>query len=475
MYADSGRGERLTCKVSCWICSAVILAHAGLLVRSHWEYDEYLAIGRQRLEGWRWVVGLYWGWSGRVISDALFGAYGAAVNAVHQPLAVWFGALLWLLLGACCLGPAWLGNRAMRWRRMAMAFALLALFLLGHGVNEVFYWSAAALAYLPTLAGACWLFWCVVDGLEERRIGAALALVLIAGSSEVGLLLAGAFAGLMILRVLAGGLRSPLVDVVCVLPGLCVALADAVVVMRSRGLTAELLGPAGATFHHPLASLVAAGPAFFVDAVAGEAGSALWPAAVGHVVSYLLVMLGARWCLGQERRMAAYTPYLPVLAWAFVIAGFASEVGAFYQFGEPCCERHETMRQCFLMLGFAAIGAWWGAVWPPEKGVGVAAAGPLMAAVVLMAVPRMPELLPEYRMIPLAMKARKVTWRSGMQAGPGEMVFVDAPDGRLISGAGLPIGTYQFDRDTGGGGWAVMKFFDKRVLRVVAPGNGASP
>jgi len=457
------------------MCGAIILAHAGLLMRSYWLFDEYLSIGRQRLEGWHWLLGLYRDWSGRVISVALFGVYGAAVNAFHRPLAVWCNALLWLLLGACCIGPAWLGNRVVRRRRMAMAFALLALCLLGHSVNEVFYWSAAALAYLPTLAGACWLFWCVVDGLEERRIGAALALVLIAGSSEVGLLLAGAFAGLVILRVLAGGLRSPLVDVVCVLPGLCVALVDAVVVMRSRGMTAELLGPAGATFHHPLASLAAAVPAFFVDAVAGEAGSSVWPAAVGHVVSDLLVMLGARWCLEPERRIAGYGPYLPVLAGAFVMAGFTSEVGAFYQFGEPCCERHETMRQCFLLLGFAAIGAWWGAVWPPKNGVGMGAAGPLMAAVVVLAVPRVPELLPEYRMIPLAMKARKATWRSGMQAGPGEMVFVDGPHGRLISGGGFPLGTYHLDRDTAGAGWVVMKFFDKRDLRVVAQEDEAKP
>jgi len=464
----AARGERLMCQVSCWLCGLVILVHAGLLVRSHWQGDEYLVVARLREGGWQSVLLRYWNWSGRIVSDVLFGVYGAAVNALHRPLAVWCDALLWMVLGACCLGPAWLGNRSVRWRRMAMGFALLALFFLGHGVNEVFYWPAAALAYVPTLAGAVLLFWCVVDGMEQRRFGVGVALVLIGGSSEVGVFLAVAFAGLVILRVVAGGARISLLDVVCVLPGLGVALVDAFVVMRSRGQAMEVLGASSSTFHHAGASLLAAAPAFFVDAVAGEMGAPVWPSAVGHMVSYGLVVLGARWCLAPGPRAMLRRSFLPVLAGALVIAGFASEAAAFYQFGEVCCERHETMRQCFLLLAFAAAGAWWGVVSPPETRF-LGGAGLLMAAVVLMGVPRAAEVLPEYRLIPRVLTARALTWRSGL--GAGEMVFVNEPDGRLILGAGLPVGFYRLDADTGWAQRGVMEFFEKRDLRVVAAGG----
>jgi hypothetical protein len=451
----------------------VILVHAGLLVRSHWQGDEYLVVARLREEGWHSVLLRYWGWSGRIVSDVLFGIYGAAVNVVHRPLAVWCDALLWVLLLAFCLSPAWLGHLVFRWRRMAMAFALLALFLLGHGVNEVFYWPAAALAYVPTLAGSAMLFWCVVDGMEKRRFGVAAALVLIGGSSEVGLFLAGAFAGLVILRVVFGGARVSLADVVCVLPGMAVALLDAFVVMRSRVQVAGALGGGSATFHHAAASLVAAAPAYFLDAFAGEAGAAVWPAALAHAVGYVLVAVGARWCLALGPRIAVRGPYLPVLAGALVLAGFASEAAAFYQFGEACCERHETMRQCFLFLAFASAGAWWGMVSPPEFGIGARwGSAPLLVAVVLMGAPRLPEILAEYRLIPRVLTARTLTWRSGL--GAGNMVFVNEPDGILILGAGLPLGFYKLDMDTGDAHWAergVMEFFEKRNLRVVALGR----
>ena len=96
--------------LSCCVLLGVIAAYAALLPRARWQGDEYLVFAMLRAGGWDYLLHWYLTWSPRLVSDVLFGLYGAIVLALHRPLAGPCMAVLWAGLACACVIPAWLAD-----------------------------------------------------------------------------------------------------------------------------------------------------------------------------------------------------------------------------------------------------------------------------------------------------------------------------------------------------------------------------
>ena len=363
-------------------------------------------------------------------------------------------SVLWAGLACACLVPAWRA-RAHRLPRVLAGLSLMALFLVGHSVTEVFYWPAGGLSYLPTLAGAVWLFWLLLDGLGtqvRRQMAAGIALFIVAGSSEVGI-----FTSLSI-AVCIGCVQSgaPWRQSLWLLPGVAVALVDLVLVLHGRVGTIEGDGADPLVLHHGVAALLRAVPDFVGDLGRPDLPGGAAPSTPLSIASRVLILCGAHWIFGNTR---AAGRVLPAFGAALLLAAFASLASGYFQFGRLCCARHDTMRACFITLALAAFGAAWPHTRPNAGAVAWA------AAVLLLFVPAAPALLADYRSMDKAISARAQTWASG--TSPGDtMVFIIDPLGRIMSGCGFTPGFAAVSPDLAWWKLGILAFFGKRSVSI---------
>ncbi len=440
-------------RACCCLMLCVIAAFAALLPRARWQGDEYIVFAALRDGGWDFFLHWYLTWSPRLVSNVLYAAYGAAVLALHRPLAGSCMAVAWAGLACACLIPAWRAG-AHRLSRVLAGLGLMALFLVGHSVTEVFYWPAAGLSYVPTLAGAVWLFWLLLDGLStrvRRHAAAGLALFIVAGSSEVGI-----FASLSI-GVCVGCAQSgaPWRQWLWLLPGVALALVDLVFVLHWRVGTIEVGGADPRVLHHGAAALLRAVPAFVSDLGRPDMPDGTASSLPLSITSRILIFLGAR-RIGSTR---AAGRLLPAFGAALLLAAFISLASGYFQFGRLCCARHDTMRACFITLAVAAFGTA-----RPRSGPDAGAAA-WAAAVVLLFVPAAPALLADYRSMHGAISARAQTWASGASSGD-TMVFLVEPPGRLIAGCGFTPGFASASPDLAWWKQGILAFFRKRAVSI---------
>ena len=191
-----GRAPGLLPLLCATVLSLLLLAHAGLIVAGQWQGDEWFNFSLFRTEGAGFLLHRVLTWSPRPVSELLVFGYARAVDALHRPLITPMLALLWGALAACAaaLLPGAEGVQARRARGLAV-LAVLAFFLLGHQVAEMFYWPMGAAAYLGAIAALTLAVMLVLRGRHLSRGGAALlagALAIAAGSAEVGAMAAGA-------------------------------------------------------------------------------------------------------------------------------------------------------------------------------------------------------------------------------------------------------------------------------------------
>ena len=443
-----GAASPWVARACCTLLLAVILAYAMLLPRARWQGDEYFILGQMRDGGWPYIRSWYLGWSPRLVSDILYVGYGAAVQAMHRPLAASCMALLWAMLGCACVLPA----RATPHRQMRVpaGLALFALFLAGHAVTETFYWPAGGLSYLPTLAGTVWLFWLCADGLQARQASAAAALFITAGSSEVGVFIALAACAC----IGAAQIGRPWQRWAWMLPGLALALLDLALVLHGRVGTPEGRGADPALLHHAGASLAAAVPRLLHTLAMPDTGAALLPSLVARI----LIFAAARGSLGTLRG-----PALPAFGAGLLLAAYLSIASANYQFGRPCCQRHDTMRACLVVLAIAAFGASSVRLWPVAR---TAFAAPAWAAATLILfLPATPALWADLRQTGQATADRTQTWQSGKAAGP-DMVFIRDPEGQVINATRFATGNFEAGHGLAWYQDGILGYFHKQRMIV---------
>ncbi|MHC1480710.1 hypothetical protein ACYJW8_10685 [Frateuria aurantia] len=443
------------------LAGLVLLLFAGLFPLGHWYSDEYDIFHDMALRGSGAAWHRFWHWSPRPVSEALIYLYGRVVLATGQ---AWISLVLllpMLLLLAAALGPLYRvpGKTGRGW--MVLLAVVCALCLVGHPVARVFYWPVAALAYVPTLAGVMGVF---AESLREEPSMRPWArggwLLLAALSSEIGAMFALVYG--LLNQLVARRLRWSLLPAMLG-AGLVVALT---VLHRGGGISEQMAGggPVHDLFGSFKTSLVALWPnLWFSTATTGGLGAAL------QTFSKLALALGAAGLAIGEAPSSAMRRELLSLALATAAMVPATIFAAQYQFGQLCCEHHDIVRQCFMVVSMAALGVAAAVTWPAVPRLG--RFGPWMLSLAILAALAISvrPLWADYRGYGQRYQLQRDNWQSGMADSRVLRVRQQWP-GQLVGGPPvLPAGSY-------GGGVPVppalrhqIRFFDKQSVRVSAP------
>jgi hypothetical protein len=458
------------------VATVAVAAHASLLPLARWYPDEFYVFANQARFGWDAVSQRIFAWSPRPVSELLIYAYGHIVEQTDSPMpaaavfAAWLGVLGTLLLAArsAAIGPV-------------VPVALLAAALLVARPGEMWFWPAAALAYLPALAGlgaAAMLMIGPARG-PRRDLLLCAALLLAAGSCELGALAVVALsAGQLVREALARfGLLPPdgTATWVWVIPALlAVAIIGALIGGRA-GYAGEAFAAGEPVRGDIGGSLVAAlRPAW--RTLAGVPPEPELRPAVWLGVPFKLACAAGFWALlpaaGRTpgRRLTGLVSGL-----AFLGVAFGSIALGFFQFGFQCCDRHETFRQSLVVLAMLGAAA---ALPAPPALAGQAAMAVLAMATAALLWLRLPAIRADLALIPAVSQARMVNWSSGQAPGDA-MDYRTEPPGRITSGWSLAPGEWRrADRTHGMPAvpmwhpFAIMLFFDKMELRSLGPAQG---
>lgn len=472
--------------------AAVIAAYAALLPLGEWQMDEFVLLHGLQEHGIAFVAERLQNWSPRPLSELILWFYHLCVVRLDRPLITSFLAGLWLLL----LAAAFVASR---WPRIAGARSggappmqglavatLIACFLLLEKPG-VFYWPAGAVAYLPTLAGVTFVIVAITLAPDialwrfRARVALCTGLLVALCSSEMGAMFVLLGCAGQVLRLILAHRGSPTRTMGIWLLPAAVAVLLLVTFGRHRAGMHETVPAVVPTLHHLPAS-VGAGLARFGDELLGipvnlEGTMVLW---LGAALKACLFQ-GFRPRLTEAADRSRVTGLIQCAA--LLGAALFTVVFAYWQFGAPCCERHETMRQCFIVLAlFAAAGALPIRLAPNGRRQWLRSE-PLQAALLVLPLLvlgalRLPELMEDYTHIRATVMARDATWRSGSACCDSAMDFYDPPHTALVTSyalrpgryARLPPGTEPSDpnaRDASD----ILAFFGKSSLLVHAPGE----
>lgn len=469
--ARAVRAGRLPALAITCILAGVVAVHGGLVDVGQWGGDEYLFFFELRELGSMYFWARLLHWSARPFSEALLCVYYWLITAAGRPLIGPFLSGLWILCIGGSLAHIFRAGRIAIVPRLLLGTAVMAAFLLGHRVSEMFYWPMGAVAYLPTLASVTYLTFALLDWRHcgrRERIGIVVALLLAAGTSELGALFVAGFVPLSVLLhwLRRGDERSPILWWTLV-PFL---LALAVVGMTGLGRAQANVGRIsdGPILHHLWPSIGAALIQMCREFLSLDAGVSGWRAVSSGALARILLFLGFRWCLRRGNFAPVPATYLLALSIAFIATCFASLVMSHDLYGDLCCQRLDTFRQCayvLVLLAMAALGL-------DRRPAGVldrAIIGPaaLLAASALAFDGRGAELLATYRLYSAAEQARVATWRNAAGTAP-DMEFRD-DTGPLTRHIVWPAGRFVIEPSTPWYVLGVGRFFDKQTVTIAAP------
>lgn len=253
-------------------------------------------------------------------------------------------------------------------------------------------------------------------------------------------------------------LRGSAVALGWLAPSLILAALVLIGVVRGRVGIRELPGDP-ALIGHVVPSLGVAAMAWLRESVL-EPNPAVW-------LVRAALFLATRWVMAT----AAPRDGAPLLGLALAFAGttFVGLWAVYFQFGMPCCQRHDAMRACLLGLSCAALGAWSARRWPARPPGPLWQAIPLVLALLILRGNRAGDVIEAYATYASAIEADRLTWQSARTPGD-TMVLHLAPNSHLVgNGAtGAPGRYVQGDDDTSPLR-GLLWLFGKRVISVLAP------
>jgi hypothetical protein len=459
---------------------ALVLAMLALTPLGHWQMDELLMMRAFRNQGLPALFSRITSWSPRPLSETLLYAYSSVVHATGRQLTGTFLLGLWSLLILACLAPAAVvktDDPGVRRAALLVALTVLALFVSGHPVAEVFYWSQAAAAYIPSIALiTAPLLFLVLGGRRSDRIDALVGgcVSLAAMASEVGAFFAVAFGGAGLLLSVAGRWRdtgAPAVrrrDMMYLVPLLAGVSILFMLANARLGSQAEIFDATIA--RHLLPSIGRSLSTFPADALSIDLGpSTLQGFALGLVSRTALLVLCA---LAFSRMSSTKQPGQRLVVGCFALAALASALfslfAAYFQFGLNCCERHQTIRSQLVVVALVAIG-WllaqspWvarlrrqGVAWMAVASVvAVVASAVHMPAAIAHDVARYGEIL----------QARAANWQDAVSPDP-EMKLRLSHRGEIIGSIYAPAGDFRNEDATPRPLRAMMQYFGK--TRIIA-------
>ena len=476
--------DRIVPRIAAAFLTAIVLLYLGFVGIGNWAADEYDDFGRLARDGWT-EVWLRLRWSPRPVSEPLFLLYGWTVNHLRRPLIVPFLGLLWCMFLAAGLFTCWQIRRTRNREipptetgalELLVALALMASFVSGGATWEVFYWPAGTVAYLPTLAATLLLFLQTASGslasATGRRICGACLLVA-AGSSETGATFVLAYAVVQGLRRAAETMKPPerrsRGPVLWWLVPALVAILIVAALQSGRAHTPERPVNHGPATGSRAADIASAAKELPLEALGISIRPHAAPTVNARFISELLLSLGVALCWSRFRdtsRDAAWD--VAALSASFLIASFLTIAAAEIHFHAVCCQRHEIVRRCWILMGLAGIAIFtFGPRWTERLRQGSISllASVLLCAGVIVAWHTRPALR-EYRIYGAIYRALDQNFRSGFNPDDDPMTFLLLPPGRLIYQEQVAPGIYGRDQQPPLYLEYVLRFFDKQRIVV---------
>jgi hypothetical protein len=458
---------------------AVIIVHAGLIPTGQWEGDEYFAFAWLRVGGFQYFLHVIVEWSPRPFSEALKYLYYEMIMVTGSQMLVPFLMIFWVMLPACAILGFWqsVGSRL---NRGLMSLSVVAMFLLVHPIAEMFYWPLGAAAYVPSLSAITFVTFVVVRGGPQTprgKLACMVAMLVAAGSAEVGAMFTLCFAALLCCIEVTEAPRKPMRLVWCILP-LIACIPVFALLLLGRVARGGPLVQDNTFYHHIVPSLVEA----VSESLRGleNTGGLISARGKNHwgLVIQGLMFLGLVCCMRRERVGGYGFKRLGALAVALCATIYLSTAAAYYQFGENCCERHDTFRSCLvILLGVTLAGLAAGSRWTQGlRGWRTATAGPVLIAVsvVILFVARIPALASDYRTFGEMTGIRVQNWEMGTDPARSSMTFLLFSSSCVGPKQGWATGEYaRSDHPP----WyidAILEFFGKDSVRIVqVPQSGA--
>ena len=439
------------------ISLATLVAFAGLIPLGRW-HDEYFTLQHYHTLGGGYFVERLLHWSPRPLSEAIGFLYGLAVYRLDAPLTAEFLALFWLILLAAVFVPV-----LRRGKAFVCASVLMALFLMGHPVAEVFYWPFGAVAYVPTLAAAVLLL--TLDWGEhlDRPRGVAwmiVALSVSALSSEVGALFTAIY---VILLIASRSLDSRRRYLQMLVP---LVLALAVLYLQFTGRFSagnEVFGDPSVA-HHLIATVSAVAKHLLFELLKGDSGHSGFTMLLSGLVTKLAFFAGVYLVMSQRQPSTSRAQHVRmILIAASLLTATLTMAAALYNFGSACCERHATMRQEYVFIAIAALATYVAARWPSREGWH---AGTLLTCSLLIPLTTaQPKLKIEYSGFFETRAALTRTWLSGHSRGPDMHILQTAPR-PITGGVYIEPGAYRLvQKSTTDVPW-MLEFFGKQSAIV---------
>jgi hypothetical protein len=157
---------------------------------------------------------------------------------------------------------------------------------------------------------------------------------------------------------------------------------------------------------------------------------------------------------------------------AMMTAGLVGAIGlvslsAYYAYGIPGAEAHQTFQDCLAILAAVTMASILPASrWSPavQQPLGFTA---LLVAVIIGLTARLPDLLRDYSVIAPIRQAIAETWKSGTDAG-SSMTFLNPPSGHLLLAVPMEPGSFSLATGARWDTIAMLRFFGKSRVAVVA-------
>lgn len=458
---------------------SAILAHFALVPGGGWGGDEFANFARYQHFGIGWLVFRLLHWSPRPVSEVAIYLYSLAVTHLRMPLVTPVLAVMWTILVGGTLAVARQHGSPVILPRLTLALTLIAMFLLGHRIYDVFYWPLGTAPYLLDLVSITIVTFQVAAGgglLPRERIICGVGLAVAATSWETGLFFTLGFTTALLLLDLPAVARRQL----RVLRDCGWYLVPFVVSLGVVGLLGYIIlsNPArgldqgGEYFHQFWPSLAAALLSIVPDLSLGD-GSAAGLGGPASVLVAVLLFLGFIWACRAGfgapppwRHMAALCAGL---LGCFVLTIFSS----YYEYGAHAHEAQTTLRECLVVLGLLAAARIVELRLPrlPARWLLPRVIGPiaLIAAVGIGMAARIPALIADYGLVSEIREARQQTWRSGLDPATTTLQYVVAPSGQILNGL-IPSPPGHFVLGAAKTEWwmtGLMDFFGKTGLEFV--------
>lgn len=445
---DADRAGRGGLLLACLGMAGLLLVYAAQTGLGHWQVDEFRYFADHDSLGWRAYFERF-EVSPRPFSELLIYGYGAVVLLFQRSfvsaalLTTWSASLLAMAITAYATAPPVRGRLA---AAATLALAPMLFTLQANPVTEMFYWPIATVAYLPMVSAVTVLMLLLADEprTAARRAWCGLALAAAVLSHEIGAALAIGFAiGAVALDIYRPRTqRQPILW--WLLPALAgIAVMLSLVLFRShyvdlgsntKPYTGRLIPSATVALRQMLVDVVTTGS---------------WPHdPMGTLAALLQKMAFATGFATIWLRFGCVHPsrWHAMLGVGIAASVYFSLLGAYYHYGELCCERQASARQWLIELAFILAASAILLRWPGRRGLlgGQAAwLGPLLlVASLLPIIAQIPAMRADFEQLSLAGAARFRTWQSGLAPGARMQLYMppDNPD-MLIHGTSMPVGT----------------------------------